>query len=239
MIIFDEEQYIKKILDTREIPKNVSDFKLISYIAKYYYGKISDEELYIKLVFDVLCDFDSYYKLFEYKYNPMVQKICHNFFSGKWDTEMFLAKPVTIYKEEMEVINQCDTLEQQKVLFVLYVLAKIRTVPNGWVNYQHQDIKKISNLNLSNEDWLLVLHQLYKNNFMTISKNPHKTGFKVPIKTGGEQFTVINKFENLGKQYMVLINSSLMLCENCGKLIYRKNNRQKFCKKCYKKTKKH
>lgn len=239
MIVFNEKEYIKQILDSRKKPQKMSDFKLISYIAKYYYDKFADEELYLRFVLDVLYDFNDKYNQKRHIYEPLAKKICHHFVSGKWETQMFCAQPVTIYKEEMEKINTCQTLNQKKILFTLYVLAKIKNNHNGWINYSKSDIIDLSGTRISKQEWLETLRYFYLNNLATISKNPHIKGIKIELQTDGAEFAIIDNFSGIGKQYVTLTDKNWMLCTHCGKLIRRHSNRQKYCKKCYKEVKSH
>ena len=69
MIIINEYEYVKQILENRIIPKGVSNKRVLLYIAKYYFDPFLTVNEMTELIFNKMDEFHLPLELYqEYKY---------------------------------------------------------------------------------------------------------------------------------------------------------------------------
>jgi hypothetical protein len=189
------------------------------------------------------------------KYIPNFRK--ENFFKAinkalkvgaKKEEKLVVVSSVDIYKLELDYINSLDVnQEYKKVLFTFLVQLKLnKTVyeykydkeynnkyfQGGLKKYNN--IKKISNIphkmSLNDE----VINTLNDLKLITIlHKGMIYLDYIENCLEDGEVVITITDFENIGL-YLDYHNGikGVIKCENCGKLIKMKNNKQKYCDEC-------
>lgn len=233
MIIINEYQYAKDIMDSLKVPENMSVKELLRYIAKYYYQEDYTTKEYMEIIFDKIREFNlSSSKYQEYKYENYVKNMCVKLLSGDMSHILRDIKSVCIYESEIEIINKCENDKQKKLLFTLYVLAKINN-SNGWVNYELKDVFSLANVTATIEDRCMLIHDLYKNGLIQQTYKVDSQGCKVELGSADENVAVsINSFVNIGNQYISLFKPGWKMCECCGKLFKVKGSNSKYCKAC-------
>lgn len=236
MIVINEYEYVRKIMESNTIPDNMSIKKLLLYIAKYYYNENFGIKEYKDFIFNKVNEFNlpqNYYQ--EYKYISYVENICKKLLSKELSYQLRKVESVNIYKSEINIIEKCNNDKEKKVLFTLYVLAK--TVDNdGWVNYELKDIFSLANVTATIKDRALLIHDIYKDGLLQQTHKNDKLGYKVELGSDDEEIIItINSFENIGNQYIAKFKPGWKMCECCGKLFKIKIDEgrpKKYCKQC-------
>ena len=182
MIIINEYNYVKQILDTKVIPKGVSNKRVLLYIAKYYFNPVLSVNEMKKLVFEKMLEFKlsiDYYQ--EYKYDSYVKGICQKLLSNELSPEFRRIDSVNIYQSELDIISRGESDKEKKLLFTLFVLAKINGTNSGWVNNEIKDIFQLANVTATIKDRALLLHKLYKAELIGQNRKNDKLGCKVEL----------------------------------------------------------
>lgn len=235
MIIINEYNYVKEIMESNKIPDKMSIKKLMLYIAKYYFDGSRNWKEYRSFIFERIKEFDLPQTYQEYKYNSYLEDICKRLLSGDLSHSLKKVEFVNIYKSEISNIDKCDNDKQKKLLFTLYVLAKVAD-NNGWVNYDLKDIFQLANITATIQDRVLLMHELYKKGLIQQSKRNDKNGYKIELGLNNEEIALtVNLFENIGNQYIAKFKPGCKMCECCGKLFKIKSHMDfssKYCKQC-------
>ena len=242
MIIINEYDYVRQILEAKVIPKGVSNKRVLLYIAKYYFNPLYSIEEMKSLIFKKMSEFNlpaNYYQ--EYKYDTYVKGICEKLLSKELSSEFRKVSSVDLYQSELDVINEGETDKEKKILFTLFVLAKINGTNSGWVNNEIKDIFQLANVTATIKERALLLHKLYKAGLIGQSKKNDKLGYKVELGKADDSIVLaINSFENIGNQYIANFKDGWKMCMCCGKLFKVKSDMDhssKYCKQCAHKIK--
>lgn len=239
MIIINEYEYVKQILESKIIPKGVSNKRVLLYITKYYYNSTYSVKEMQNMVFEKMEEFKLPLEIYqEYKYVTYVKGLCEKLKSNEISCEFRQVEAVELYQSELDIINQGETDKEKKLLFTLFVLAKINGTNSGWVNNEIKDIFQLANVTTTIKDRALLLHKLYKLGLIGQSMRNDKLGYKVELGKNDEPVVlVIDSFENIGNQYIANFKDGWKMCECCGKLYKVKSNEgrpSKYCIQCYK-----
>ena len=237
MIIINEYDYVKQILELKVIPKGVSNKRLLLYIAKYYFNPEYSVKEMQSLIFEKMAEFKLNPEVYqEYKYETYIKGICEKLLSNEMSCEFRKVESVELYQSELDIINQGETDKEKKLLFTLFVLAKVNGTNSGWVNNEIKDVFQLANVTATIKDRALLLHKLYKAGLIGQSMRNDKLGYKVELGNNNETVVlVVDSFENIGNQYIANFKDGWKMCECCGKLFKVKSNEGrpgKYCKQC-------
>lgn len=237
MIIINEYDYVKGIMDSREVPKDVSNKRLLTYIAKYYFLPDRSVDEFKTFVFDEMKKFNLPLNNYqEYKYDSYVKSLCEKLLSNEMSSELKNVSSVDIYESELVVIQKGENDKERKLLFTLFVLAKINGNNTGWVNNETKDIFGLANITASTNDRALLIHKLYKSGLISQNHKNDKLGYKVELGSCDEPIILtLTSFDNIGNQYIANFKQGWKMCECCGKLFKVKSKydgSSKYCKQC-------
>ena len=242
MIVFDEYAYIENILIEKKADK-IGVKRLIMLTAKYYYHDepdITTRRLNQKVMQTMAGLGLSPAVYQEYKYANFIKSTCSKIVNGKMPGELKIIKSIALTKPEMERVQSAPSEKARKLLFTLYVLAKNKVKPTGWVNYRIQDIFSYANLNVSRKERYELLGILYHAGLMELNKVIGKSGYKVEL-LNGEPEIELTDMKDFGKQYIAAYKEGWGLCRNCGKLIRIKSKTGRplqYCTTCANKIRK-
>lgn len=238
MVIHNEKIFVEdNILADRMCPQNMRMRTLIRYLIRYYYPQFKNKtwQEYFEFIKQDMKEFN--FKLYEYQeylYADYMKKLCKKMLKGEI-RELRQIDEVSITQAEMDIIRQCETERQQKVLFTLYVLAKVYGYDSGWVNFGIPEIFKLANVSMKYQDRLFMLHDIYEAGIIQINHTINKQGFKVQLVPDSPIAITVKKFENLGRQYTAAVKPDYVCCERCQKLFKIKNkydHSTKYCSEC-------
>ena len=237
MIILNEVDYVRQIIETKERPPKMAMKRLIVYLCKYYYNKTSfkDAKEFQRFILDLLLEFhfnEAEYE--EYRFNNYVYTICKKLLSGELSGFLRDIKEIIITKSEAEIIRSCETDRQKKLLFTLYVLAKTYNNPTGWIGYSDNDIFSLANLQATAKEKVLLIKELIDLGLVQYNHVIDKNSYKVEL---DEDLTnvelIITDFTNIGNQWVIHEDNTKMICERCGRIVQRRGKKHKYCRRCY------
>jgi hypothetical protein len=239
VIIINEYEYVKQILETKIIPKGVSNKRILLYISKYYFNENLAANEMRDIVFCKMKEFNLKPEVYqEYKYATYVKDICEKLLSKELSFEFRKIKSVNLYQSELNIINQGENDKERKLLFTLFVLAKTNGTNSGWINNELKDIFQLANITATIKERAAMVYKLYTAELLNQSHKIDNLSLKVELGSDDEQVVlVISSFKDIGNQYIANFKHGWKMCECCGKLFKIKStigNPQKYCKTCAK-----
>lgn len=238
-LIFNEKTYIENILDGHNKDTlEITLFQLAQLIAVYMYQEydISDKEQLEKRINAELelFNFDGYY--YEAYYRT-IRRIIQGVL--KYDIKLKEAYKIPIYRDEYEIIKNCGDKKHQKLLATLYIMARWNGNEFGWTSSKCKinHIKKSANLNVSNKDFCLLIHDLITDGYINNTKKVGKFCFQPRNYNTDKNQEIafeVDSFDNIGNKFIVSQVNTHISCSLCGKLVKKTSPRMKYCPKCAK-----
>ena len=221
---------------SKKKPDDLSMGYFITLIAKYYLSDEIDVESLSKIVKEQRREFDlDNYQ--EYKYHNKIMKICISLFDGSTDKNFREQEYIPIYENELKVIESLPNDRQKKLMFTFFALARYMNC-DGWINKKTSkgisEAFKLANVTLTSDKRNELLHELYSNGYISLSKKVNNLNIKVQLDDSGEVVYKVKDFNNLGNQYIGNFKKGYKQCKCCGKKIKIQGTNHKYCQKCSK-----
>lgn len=244
MYILDEPRLYREVLEDNSKINYDTIKRLRAYIKFLYDDGKSPSETYsilIELLRNNLAGFREY--LWEDRLKKLIKTT-----RNKGNRDIVRLKTVKITNEELEWIKEKNDINVESVLFTLLLIAKTtnRGGDNLWVacsmddifTMSHAKLPKIKGMTIKKKRGLFC-NNLYENGYIDINKGSGKGLFKLNYgsmsnKGEGLELTLTN--ENIGYivyEYHKWRGLRVINCERCGCLVLAKNNKTKYCKRCY------
>ena len=235
MVIFNERKYVDEMISNHKKDPKMGFRTFLKYLIKYYYPEYKDKSVkeYTQKILDVVNSFNFESYLYqEYEYYDYIRRTCKKAQKGEFKAELRDFDSICVTKAEMEVIAKGKDDNERKLMFTLYVLAKVYSYHSGWVNYAPSEIFKLANIYISWRDRFLLINSLYEAGLLQLNHIIGKTGYKVELHEDSPAAITIELGQDFGKQYIAATRPGWGICEECGRLIRKKTNNQRYCKKC-------
>ena len=230
MIIFDEKEYVEKLLKCGFQQPYNKRFKDVFILAKYYkYNKYSKKRT-IRMLTDYMIKYDNEFEINRGNDNEIIAKIVHNVYSHKYHFRH--NESVGITKGEIDKILQLKNKNEKQIAFVLLVLSKLYRSRRIYV--QKNDLIKLSSVCEDRGYCDNILGYLDKINYIDIAGGLIEVLF---VDKESEIIAEINDFNNLIEQLYTILNkysNNEIYCVRCGKIIKSTSNRTKYCPECWK-----
>lgn len=220
-IIFNEIEYCKKIDQSSE---KISKTKDIVLLIKWYRSQGVDEEKIKEKIYEKVECGDA-------------SKITKAYQFAK-DKEIHQPKEIVIYKEELDLIQKELNYEYQKYLFIALCLCKyigsekyknILFVKNN-TETSRQRIYTMSTCKEKRDKKPFIGNCLMKDGFIeVVGLDMWKLTY---FKEEGVPVLKFIPYEDMVYEYKQYIGENVARCEKCGKWIYKRSNRMKYCKEC-------
>ena len=144
---------------------------------------------------------------------------------------------VPITNRELDICDSLDGKQMRRLMFTLVCLAKFANMANeqnaGWVNRPDKEIFKLANVVTSVKRQSLMLNDLRSSGLIRFSRKVDNININVQcIDMDGDAYLQITDFRNLGYQYMRYCGEPYFECAECGIVIKRMSNAQKYCHDC-------
>ena len=221
---------------SKKKPDDLSMGYFITLIAKYYLSDEIDAESLSKIVKEKVLEFDlENYQ--EYKYHNKIMKICTSLFDESTDKNFREQEYIPIYENELKLIQSLPNDRQKKLMFTFFALARYMNC-DGWINKKTSkgisEAFKLANVTLTSDKRNELLHELYSNGYISLSKKVNNLNIKVQLDDSGEVVYKVKDFNNLGNQYIGNFKKGYKQCKCCGKKIKIQGTNHKYCQKCSK-----
>lgn len=237
-IVMNETDYINKLKDKGNLGKDVG--YAVGLLAKYYRSKGDD----VKAIKQKLkADLQKYEPLLK---NKQRDTYIDNAIKSVDKRLLNNINEIPVTQKEIDVImgiaacsNGFKPASMRRLAFALLCFAKFelaRGKSEAWINCDLRLIYKAAGLaGFSNSRCNLCLHELYKKGLVQLGSGVGNLSVKVTFADNSEnskpviRVRDINYAKDYFKQYM---GANYINCRNCGRLIYKSNNRIMYCPDC-------
>lgn len=236
MYVLNERILTEELLSTHVLPDDLYINYLIMLLAKYYYDvgeslialteKIKEELLKFKI---------TGYQ--EYLYAKKIFEISNIVYTNPDKRGFKELDYIPIYQSDIDSISTLPSDRHKKMLFTLIVNARYANA-DGWTNKKTLSsvTKMLKETNISGSSSFKdeILYDLYKDGYISYAKANMNQNIRINQFEHDDviAYKVVN-FKNLGNQYIGNFKPGYMMCEKCGKIVRKSNNRRKYCKHCY------
>ena len=240
MRILNERDKAKQIIDNKEIIGNKKDTALL--VIKYY-NEIGEDLIKIRNnILDIFAHNDS-------DFNKVMNiNWVDGYVKNNKDAKFNDIEFISVSKQELETIASVKNLNMEKVLFVMLVCAKYdkkEKFNDYWYNEEvvntglqmFNELFKMAKIKEKKESQFNILNNIVtKTNLVSMSNRTDRVGFKLNFIGGDDCEVKISSFDyDFVNEY--LLWKGLDLCEVCGDVIEKNNNKNKYCKPCSKDVK--
>ncbi|PNX47282.1 MAG: hypothetical protein BV457_05990 [Thermoplasmata archaeon M9B1D] len=231
MLIMNEKEFIYNIIHHKsEIPKNFSFKRLVFIISEYFsneYNILNKETLY-ESVIKVINNLNIEYYI-DFKYDKTIRGICDKVIED--NIKLKIIEYIPLYDSELELINTLTKDREKKLLFTCYIISRFYNT-EGWVNITRAELFKLSNVTATSKDRNIIIGKLIKGGYLFDAQRNDNLNIKVNL-LEGEEVLRVKDLENIGNQFISFSKKDYIMCENCGRLVKIKSNRQMYCKQCF------
>ena len=244
MVIFNERKWIEDIIKNRDWMKMGHPRKMIKFLIKYYYPDFKDKKPreFQRFILDEMNAFNYPIERYEeYEYAGYALSTCKKALKGELNTYLRTDDCIGITQGELDIISKAKNNQQKKLLFTLYVLAKLYPYHSGWINYKDSEIFKLANVHLSVQDRDYLINDLYQQGLLQLNHIIGKNGLKVDLVENTPVVMQITLEKAFGNQYLAYIKGDeWSVCSDCGRLFKRSSQQGRppiYCPKCAYKVK--
>lgn len=238
MYILNEEEFIRDTLASRKKPKDISISYLISLTAKYYY--LNNPDIDRQILIDTVKKKIREFKILgyqEHRYFNKIVQACDNAINSEIDNLFRRIEYIPIYESDISKIMKLNNNQEKKFMFTVYALARYMNC-GGWINKKDyksfSEVFELANIASSISCRNEMIHKLYENNFIELSRKIDNLNIRVNLINDGEVAYKIKKFENLGNQYLCQFEKRYKFCATpgcTGKVVITGKN-SKYCYQC-------
>lgn len=144
---------------------------------------------------------------------------------------------VCITEKELGVIGDIDGVQLQRLAFTLLCVSKywdiVNPDNNGWVNASDRDIMTMANIRTSVQRQSAMFNKLWSMGLIGYSRRVDNLNTRVLFADKDSAVVLrISDFRNLGNQYMLHRGMTYIRCAQCGLVVKKSGNRQKYCPSC-------
>lgn len=229
-IVLNECEYVERILKGYELGQKPTE--TLSRIARYYFSKDGFNKAGVRAElesFMLRCD----PTINLVKWQDTIDRIIKS--ATKFPLIYIESVPIT--EKEIAICDELDGVQQRRLMFTLICLAKYSNLVNdkngGWVNKPDKEIFKLANVVTSIKRQSLMLNDFRAAGMIRFSRKVDNVNINVQcLDNDGAPVLSISDFRNLGYQYMRFHGGSFIECEECGLVIRKKCNAQKYCHDC-------
>lgn len=229
-IIMNERSYAENIINNKIIDNEnfyTDLYILTKYLKSKEYSLDGTKEFINKLMSEIIIGFNIE------KYSSYIEK------KYKQKNTLYAIESITVTKNEIDKIRSIKSLQKERVMFTLLVLAKFNNLKNdqnnSWVNYDERTIFDLANSSMSSNKKDKIYYSLKQLGFIKNSKKITSLNSQVLIIDDSEEFLKVTELENLGFQYeKTYLKNNIRTCTSCGKLyrLKKNNERASLCPDC-------
>jgi hypothetical protein len=152
-------------------------------------------------------------------------------------TPLVVIDGIDVTEDELRVVVSEKGLTNQKLLFSLLCVAKYWNARNpandNWVNTKDGEISSLANLTIEPRKRNEILRSFRDAGYIKFSKRVDNLNMQVCFCMEDSPACIhITDFCDIGNQYMRFVGYRMLNCQDCGRLVRCKSNRQKYCSKC-------
>lgn len=239
LYILNEKTYISDLLQKHDKPADLSVNYLINLLSKNFVKEYFDFDKFVERIKEEVSKFNiANYQ--EYLYAKKFKEICESVYYDEGKQIFKELDFVPIYKSDLKVLSSLSSDKYKKLLFTIIVNARYANC-DGWINKKTtddiRDIFKQSNISGGSDLRDGMLHELYKNGYVSFARSNTNQNIKYNFFEHDDEIVYkVTSFEYLGNQYIGNFKNGYMMCKRCGKIVKSTSNKKMYCKPCAEKV---
>ena len=244
-VILNETEIVEGILNKCNCDGNI--YNAILLLIKHYYieGNMDRTDVKENIINNLDKCTNIVFKRVEWEdtMSKTIDKLFRDIKIHKKNIKLVDVGKVEITINELNKINSLESKKLKKLAFVLLVYAKISNVAldrdDGWINQSYKNIFTESKVSAKGNDKKLLLHDLYKLEYISQSYKNDSTSLKINYidnKEDSEVAFCIEDFDFVIYSYLNYMGENWIKCTECNKRYFLikniKNTSQKYCNEC-------
>lgn len=228
-IILNEREYAETALDMCVLDRKPTD--TLTRVAKYYADKGYKKNEIRSLLESFMLRCDPGINLVKW------QDIIDSLIKSAMKSSLVEIESIPITKEEIKICDELSGVQMRRLMFTLICIAKYGNMANplnkNWVNKPDKEIFYMANVKTGLKRQSLMLNDLRELGLIRFSRKVDNININVTcLSNGGKPELKITDFRNLGYQYLRYHGEPYIECEECGLVIKKTTNNQKYCVDC-------
>lgn len=240
-VTLNETEIVNDILNEKICKCNIYNGILL--LIKYYHikGNVDRIEIkeYIIKNFEECNDIEFRRADWEDLISKSIDKLFRDIKIHKKNMKLVDIDKISITINELNKINTLESKKLKKIAFVLLVYAKISNVAldrdDGWINQSYKNIFIEAKVSAKGNDKKLLLHDLYKLEYISQSYKNDSTSLKINYidnTSDSEVAFYVEDFDFIIYSYLNYMGENWIKCEVCGKYFIKNKNAKKIPKYC-------
>ena len=249
-VILNETHIVDNILNKNNCDGNI--YNAILLLIKHYHIKGNADRIDVKenIISNLEKCTNIVFKRVEWEdtISKTIDKLFRDIKIHKKNMKLVDVDKVAITINELNKINSLGNKKLKKLAFVLLVYAKISNVAldrdDGWINQSYKNIFTESKVSAKGNDKKLLLHDLYKLEYISQSYKNDSTSLKINYIDNKEDSKIafyIEDFDFIIYSYLNYTGENWIKCIECGKYFIKNKNAKKtpkYCSGCQKEKQK-
>jgi len=227
LIIFDEKKYAENLIKNGY--KNEKYIVMDNIILVKYWKSIGLSENEVKNKLRIfMVKFQELFNdnIIKYKLNSAMKV------GMKYD--LLTDVCVGITSKEIEQIQILETIELQRMMFILLVVWRFKGSPKRF-RISNTDLMNLSGVKVNGNTFWDNVHGITKSCLLSMVEYRNKSYYQINIEENWDIVLYIDKFDNVIDYYMSIIEpDKYIFCNKCGVPFLPTNNFQKYCRNCAK-----
>ena len=240
-VTLNETEIVDNILNKNNCEGNI--YNAILLLVKYYQIKGNIDKINIKenIIDNLEKCTNIVFKRVEWEntISKIIDKLFRDIKIHKKNIKLVDIDKVAITINELNELNKLENKKLKKLAFVLLVYAKISNIAldrdDGWINQSYKNIFTESKVSVKGNNKKLLLHDLYKLEYISQSYKNDSTSLKINYldnESDSEVAFYIEDFDFVIYSYLNYIGENWKKCERCKKYFVKNKNAKKTPKYC-------
>lgn len=228
MIIFDEKKYAENLIKNGYKNKKYISFDNII-LVKYWKSLCLNEKQIKDKLKEIMIEFQDLFdgNILSYKIDKAIN------IGLKYD--LLTDVVVDITQNEFEKIKSLETIELQKMMFILLLIWKFKGKPKRF-RINNTDLMNLSKIKLNNNTFWDYIYKITRSKMLSMIEYKNVSYYRINIGDDDSDIILyIDKFDNVVDYYLSLVEPDKYIdCECCGAPFSPSNSTHKYCKTCAK-----
>lgn len=230
-IILNEREWAESAINSKYLGRHPAD--TLNRIARYYHQCLgySKSEVRTKLEeFLIQCEPSA----IMVKWSDTLDRAARNADRLK----IIEVDSVPITKKELDTVLGVTGVQKQRLVFAMLCVAKywnaVRAENDGWVNTPDRDVLRLANVVTPQKRQNVMMRELKEEGLVKFSRRVDNLNMQLTYIDKSDEDVVmrISDFRSLGNQLLKYCGGDFITCGQCGIVVRRKSNRQKYCPQC-------
>lgn len=234
-LIINEMKFIEDVLETHEIPDDITRGYVLKLIGKYLFSADMTKKEYVDLLNETVRGFNFSSLEFEEYTRQSTYAGWYKLYSVEPEKAKIRSiDTVGLYQGELDIINSLSSDRHKKLLATVYLITRLMG-DTGWYNLDYKFLFKTANISATCVKQAELIADLFEAGVAVPHGKNSSLSFKVEPCKQGEIVFEVDEMKNIGNKFTAFIKPDYVYCKNCGKVFKRKTSKGRtpeYCDKC-------